>query len=153
MNIASLLSPELTLWGLEGSSKKKTLELIAEFIANKTAGIDPEDLFRSLIQREKLGSTGLGHGIAIPHSRFEQCTETIGALIKLTDPVDFNSIDNQPVDLLFVMIVPEQSNDSHLEALSTLAKKFMQADYRDALRATQNAKQLFEVAIAEAVLE
>ncbi|MFL0796997.1 MAG: PTS IIA-like nitrogen regulatory protein PtsN [Cellvibrionaceae bacterium] len=153
MKIASLLTPELTLWGLEGSSKKKTLELIAEFIASKTPGIDPDDLFRSLIQREKLGSTGLGHGIAIPHSRFKQCSDTIGALIKLTEPVDFNSIDNQPVDLLFVMIVPEQSNDSHLEALSALAEKFMEDSYRKALRTTENAKQLFEVATAEAVLK
>lgn len=148
MNIASLLTPELTLWGLEGSSKKKTLELIAEFIASKTQGIDNEELFRSLINREKLGSTGLGYGIAIPHSRFEQCNQTIGALIKLDRAVDFNAIDGEPVDLLFVLLVPEESNESHLEALSSLAEKFMDTSFRNDLRNSENAKQLYEVATA-----
>jgi nitrogen PTS system EIIA component len=148
MQIQSIISPNRTLCGLEGGSKKRALELLANAIAEDIPSIDADDLFRRLIARERLGSTGIGHGIAIPHCRVDKCTATIGALITLTEPVDFDSIDSQPVDILFAMLVPEDAHDEHLQNLAALAGALNDADYRERLRAAATDEALYQAAIS-----
>lgn len=147
MEIQALISPKRTLCGVEGGSKKRALELLANTIAQDVPGIEAEDLFRRLIARERLGSTGIGHGIAIPHCRVENCTGTIGALITLTEAVDFDAIDSQPVDILFAMLVPEEAHDEHLHNLAVLAGALSNAEFRDKLRAATSDQELYQSAV------
>ena len=146
MEIQALITPKRTLCGVEGGSKKRALELLANTIAQDVPSIDAEDLFRRLIARERLGSTGIGHGIAIPHCRVENCSGTLGALITLADPVDFDAIDSQPVDILFAMLVPEEAHDEHLQNLAALAGALSNADFREKLRNASSDRELYETA-------
>ena len=95
-----------------------------------------------------MGSTGIGEGIAIPHCRLKQCDKTFGVLLQLEHPIDFDAIDQQPVDLIFALLVPEEATDEHLKTLSMLAQKLSQADYREALRNSPDSKNLFQRAIS-----
>lgn len=147
MEIQALLSPKRTLCNLEGGSKKRALELLANAIAEDVPGIDGEDLFRRLVARERLGSTGIGQGIAIPHCRAENCTSAIGALVTLTEPVDFDAIDSQPVDILFAMLVPEEARDEHLQTLAALAGTFSSEAFRQKLRSANSDLDLYEAAV------
>lgn len=144
ISIQSILSPELALCGLPGSSKKKVLEEIAQRIAQQYPDMNENTIFNSLIGRERLGSTGIGQGIAIPHCRLESCHKVIGALLTLDQKVPFDAIDNEPVDLLFVLIVPQEATSEHLELLSQLAEKFNNADLCQRLRSCQSNEALYE---------
>lgn len=148
MDIQSILTPGRTLSGIEGISKKRALEILANTIAEDVPDIDADDLFRRLIARERLGSTGIGQGIAIPHCRIENCDGTLGALITLKEPIDFDAIDSEPVDVLFAMLVPEQAGDEHLHTLASLASSLNEAEYRRRLRAADTDRELYEAAIA-----
>lgn len=148
MQIKNMISPGRTLCGVEGGSKKRALELLASTIAQDIPSIDADDLFRRLIGRERLGSTGIGHGIAIPHCRVENCSGTVGALITLVEPVEFDAIDSQPVDILFAMLVPENAHDEHLQSLASLASALNDAGYRQRLRDAKSDAALYQAAIA-----
>ncbi|QEY16266.1 PTS IIA-like nitrogen-regulatory protein PtsN [Cellvibrio sp. KY-GH-1] len=148
MQIESLISASRTLCGVEGGSKKRALELLANAIAQDIPAIDADELFRRLIGRERLGSTGIGHGVAIPHCRVENCTGTVGALITLAEPIDFDAIDSQPVDILFAMLVPEDAHDEHLQTLATLAGALNNPEYRQRLRKAESDQALYQAAIA-----
>jgi nitrogen PTS system EIIA component len=148
MQIESLISPGRTLCGIEGGSKKRALELLANTIAQDIPAINADELFRRLIGRERLGSTGIGHGVAIPHCRVENCTGTVGALITLSEPIDFDAIDSQPVDILFAMLVPEDAHDEHLQTLATLAGALNNPEYRQRLRKAESDQSLYQAAIA-----
>ncbi len=147
MQIQSLISPGRTLCGIEAGSKKRALEILANTIAQDIPDIDADELFRSLIGRERLGSTGIGHGIAIPHCRIEHCSGTVGALITLADPIEFDAIDSQPVDILFAMLVPQDAHSEHLQTLAALAEALNKSDYRQRLRAASTNEALFEAAL------
>jgi PTS system nitrogen regulatory IIA component len=99
-----------------------------------------------LIAREKLGSTGLGEGIAIPHCRIENCSQPTGILLTLAEPIDFDSPDNQPVDLVFALLVPAEAHQQHLDTLAGLARLFSQPDFCDSLRNAQDRAELFSLA-------
>jgi PTS system nitrogen regulatory IIA component len=146
MEINSFLSPGRSLCRAPGASKKRVLENLAHFIHEDTPSLDADELFDKLVARERLGSTGLGQGIAIPHCRIKDCDHIIGCLVSLAEPIDFDAVDHQPVDLLFVLLVPEQAQDEHLTALATLAERFQQAEFCQALRAAESNQQLFEAA-------
>lgn len=146
MQIQSLISPGRTLCGVDAGSKKRALELLANTIAQDIPDIDADELFRSLIGRERLGSTGIGHGIAIPHCRVN-CETTVGALITLTEPIDFDAIDSQPVDILFAMLVPHDSDSEHLKTLAALAEALNKSEYRQRLRAATSNEALFQAAL------
>ncbi|MEQ5834563.1 PTS IIA-like nitrogen-regulatory protein PtsN [Marinobacter sp. R17] len=145
LTIQSILVPELTLCGVPGTSKKRILELIAENVARRYPELDETQIFNNLVSRERLGSTGIGQGIAIPHCRLEGCHQVVGALLTLEEGVAFDAIDNQPVDLLFVLIVPKEATSEHLELLSQLAEKFNDRSFCERLRRCEDASQLFEV--------
>lgn len=147
MDIHTLLSPDRTLCRVEGGSKKRAIEFLANAIAQDVPGIDADDLFRRLIGRERLGSTGIGHGIAIPHCRAENCTGAVGALITLTAPIDFDAIDSQPVDILFAMLVPEDAHDEHIQTLAALAGALSNEEYRNRLRSADSDIALYNAAI------
>lgn len=147
MQLQTILAPRRTLCGVQGSSKKRILDILARQIAQDIPTLNADDLFRSLVARERLGSTGLGHGIAIPHCRIENCTGTVGALIKLSEPIDFDAIDGEPVDIIFALLVPEEACDDHLQTLATLAGMFSDASFRNQLRQAQTDEDLYKLAI------
>jgi PTS system nitrogen regulatory IIA component len=150
MNLQTILSPELTFCNVPGISKKRLLETAAELIAAVVPQVNAGQIYEALIAREQLGSTGLGDGIAIPHCRIPRCQNTIGCLIKLDKPVDFDAVDNKPVDLLFFLLVPENTLAGHLEALRTLAENFSNPVFCERLRATGTNDELYAAAISEA---
>ena len=149
MQLNTILSPGRTLNGAPGSSKKRILENIAHFICDDIPTLKPNQLFDKLIARERLGSTGLGQGIAIPHCRSDSCNRIIGTLIKLEHAVDFDAIDGQAVDLVFVLLVPEEAHDEHLQVLAGLAEHFSNPDFCQRLRCADNNEALFAAATAE----
>ena len=146
MQIDHILTPERTFSGVQGGSKKRVLELIGKLVAQHT-NLDPDAIYENLIAREKLGSTGFGNGIAIPHCRLEDCHQAIGALLQLDGKIDFDTLDGQPVDLIFVLLVPQEATEQHLQILKMLAGKLDRADLRDALRAAPDADALYHVMV------
>ncbi len=144
LSIQSILTPELTLCGVPGTSKKRVLELIASQVSQQNPELDENQIFNNLIARERLGSTGIGQGIAIPHCRLENCRHVIGMLITLTQGIPFDAIDNQPVDLLFVLIVPQEATSEHLELLSQLAERFNNRALCDKLRQCGDSQSLYQ---------
>jgi PTS system nitrogen regulatory IIA component len=148
MNISDILTPERTFADLKCASKKRTLESISHWLGDQMSEFDGKELFNALINREKLGSTGFGDGIAIPHCRLDSCTQVTGALIRLAKAVDFDAIDAQPVDLLFVLLVPLEATNEHLQILATLAGSFGQSEFRERLRKATDAEAMYKIAIA-----
>ena len=147
MSITSILTPARTHCCVTGSSKKRVLEKIALLVSEDIPSLDAGALFKNLVCREKLGSTAIGHGIAIPHCRMNSCSAITGALIRLEQAIDFDATDEQPVDLLFVLLVPEEACDEHLQTLGQLAQLFSRRDFRDALRAAPDNQSLYQAAI------
>lgn len=130
--IADLLPPSNVVIDLDASSKKRVFEQ-AGLLFENNQGIARGDVFDSLFSRERLGSTGLGQGIAIPHGRVKGLKEAAGAFFRLTSPVQFDAPDSRPVSLLFVLLVPEQANEQHLQLLSELAQMFSDSEFRERL--------------------
>lgn len=142
--IASILQPSGVRCGVNGVSKKRALETVASLASNQQGHLDADELFQRLVARERLGSTGLGHGIAIPHCRMGNCQHTTAVLLQLNTPIDFDAIDGQPVDLIFALIVPEEAHEDHLQTLASLAQFFSHPEHLQALREAQNSKALYE---------
>ena len=140
--INKLLTPGRTVCRAPGVSKKRLFETAARIISNDQLSLPYEAIFSHLIAREKLGSTGLGKGIAIPHCRIGNCTHAMGALITLEDPIQFDAPDGESVDILFVLLVPEEAEQQHLDILAGIAGLFSQPDFCDALRAAQDTEAL-----------
>ena len=146
MQLSAILTPERTLCGAQGNSKKRVIENLSQFICQDIFALNADELFNKLIERERLGSTALGQGIAIPHCRIDNCSQITGSLIKLETPVDFDAPDGDPVDLLFVLLVPDEAHDEHLTALATIAELFSNPDYCNRLRACQDSEALYQAA-------
>ncbi len=145
-SLNDILSLSRTCYRANVSSKKKCLELVAQTIAGEFPQIQPNCIFDALIDRERLGSTGVGHGCAIPHCRLETTEHAIGALILLNDPIDFDSPDKIPVDIIFALTVPKEAQEQHLQLLSTIAGKLSSASFRDKLRQTSQREMLYQEA-------
>ncbi|MES2823358.1 MAG: PTS sugar transporter subunit IIA [Pseudomonadota bacterium] len=146
MNIQSLLTPSRVLCRIEAGNKRRALEILANTIAKDIPTIDAETLFRRFMARERLGSTGIGYGIAIPHCSIEECSDAVGALITLTEPLDFDAVDSQPVDILFAMLVPEGAHAEHLQNLAALANAMNDEKFRQQLRDAGHDAQLYQAA-------
>jgi PTS system nitrogen regulatory IIA component len=136
MKISDVLSPELTRCDFSGRSKKRIIEALSQLLAEHlNSGNElSKRLFDNFVAREKLGSTGLGKGVAIPHCRTSGIKKIHGCLVKLTHPVDFDAVDDQPVDLIFALVVPEEKNDEHLTTLARVASIMQNDGYRQRLR-------------------
>jgi nitrogen PTS system EIIA component len=138
MNLVSrLLPPNHVLLDLDVSSKKRLFEQIGLLFENSRQ-IPRSRVFDSLFDREKLGSTGLGYGVAIPHGRIKTLKEPVCAFVRTAAPIAFESPDGQPVNLVFAMLVPEHATEAHLELLSELAQMFSDAHLREALASTHD---------------
>lgn len=147
IRIENILTPGRSLVNVSGGSKKRVLEQIAAVIAQDVPGLDAQNIFESFIAREKLGSTGFGNGIAIPHCRMPGCTTPLSAVVHLEAPVDFDAIDGAPVDLLFVLLVPEEATDEHLELLRQIASMLDQETVRDRLRNATTGEELYQAVV------
>ena len=139
MNITELLTSERTVCRQDTGSKKRLLEQIGELLANGAPQLQQNEIFDALVNREKLGSTGLGKGVAIPHGRLPGLEQPVCAFVGLDTPVDFDAADNQPVDLVFALLVPEDSTEEHLQVLSTIAEIFSDPGICAALRDCQSS--------------
>ena len=139
--IAPLLPPSNVVVDLEASSKKRVFEQ-AGLLFENNQGIARSTVFDSLFARERLGSTGLGQGIAIPHGRIKGLKDAIGGFFRLNTPVQFDAPDGNPVNLLFVLLVPEQANEHHLQLLSELAQMFSDPEFREALLEAEGAEDI-----------
>lgn len=116
------------------SSKKRILEQAARLLAANSEEPAVEQIFERLLERERLGSTGLAGGVALPHARMPGIRESRGAFLRLAEAIEFDALDGKPVDLVFALLVPEDANEEHLQLLSKLAATFNQEDLRDRLR-------------------
>jgi PTS system nitrogen regulatory IIA component len=138
-----LLTPERTACRVPGLSKKRLFETLARIISDDQLSLSYDEVFSQLNTREKLGSTGLGEGIAIPHCRIGNCSQPTGALLTLAEPIDYDAPDNRPVDIVFALLVPEDANQQHLDTLAGLARLFHQADFCDHVREARDSEALY----------
>jgi len=129
---------------LKAGSKKQLLQELANLAGNVTA-LDPRQIFESLLQREKLGSTGLGRGIAIPHGKFSQLDKVYGFFGRLSQPVEFDSVDGEPVDLVFLLLAPESAGADHLKALARISRLLRDNAIVSKLRGTDDPHGLYSV--------
>lgn len=144
MQITELITPDRVACNVKVGSKKRTLELLGGLIAGDVPDLTQPEVFESLVGRERLGSTGLGRGVALPHGRLKNHPRTVGAFMKLEGGVDFDAADNAPVDLIFALLVPEQSTDEHLQILARLAAMFSDPQLCANLRRCANSVQLLQ---------
>ena len=127
-------------------SKKRVFERAAEAMG-AALNLSSETIYRALLAREKLGSTAIGEGIAIPHCRINECSEAAGCLVTLQEPIDYGSADGQDVDVIFVLLVPEEATEAHLKLLAALARSFSNAEVRDRVRQTQDPEALKQLLV------
>ena len=147
MQLEDILSRDRCHCRVEGISKKRILSKISEIVSENIDSLEATDVFDGLMAREQLGTTGLGNGIAIPHCRLAPCEDIIGALITLDKPIDFDSLDGKPVDILFVLLVPREENDEHVKTLAGLAALFNDEDFCYTIRHTLDSEDLYNIAI------
>ncbi|HHB93331.1 MAG TPA: PTS sugar transporter subunit IIA [Thioploca sp.] len=146
MQISNILTPERMLCYVEVTSKKRVFEYFSRLLAEEeNIKLSSHDIFNSLLTRERLGSTAIGYGVAIPHARVTKCNITLAAFLQLETGIDFGAIDKQPVDLLFALMVPENSTEEHLEILAQLASMFQENDFCDKLRNTKSCQDKFKL--------
>ena len=147
MQLEEILTPERCYCSVEGVSKKRLLKRISENIEKNVGYLDANKIFDALMAREQLGSTGLGNGIAIPHCKVPECREILGCIVTLEEPIDFDSIDSKPVDLIFVLIVPDEQSDAHVQTLSQVAQLFNDENFCFILRNTHDGEDIYNVVI------
>ena len=147
MELNELINPSRVLSGLKGQSKKRILEKASEFISQES-GFATEKVYHGLIERERLGSTGIGYGVAIPHCRINGLSseDARGYLIQLAEKIDFDSLDKGPVDLLFILLVPQHTSQLHLDLLSDLASCFKQNRFRSLVKLATSSSDLYSLA-------
>ncbi len=144
MEIAELITPESVIPNLKVTSKKQALQELAKRAAT-LFDIDERQVFEVLLEREKLGTTGVGNGIAIPHGKLADLGTLYGLFARLERPVDFDSIDERPVDLIFLLLAPENAGAEHLKALSRVSRVLRDKGVCDKLRATDTAEALYSL--------
>jgi len=145
--IAKLLPPSNIVLDLDVTSKKRLFEQVGLLFENNQ-GVARSLVFDSLFARERLGSTGLGQGVAIPHGRIKGLKEAVGAFVRLAIPVPFDAPDGKSVNLVFVLLVPEQATEQHLQILSELAQLFSDPDLRERLATDKDASSLHQTITA-----
>ena len=143
--ISDLLDEQTILVRMHATSKKRLLELLAESLAQRMPDLSASRIFESLVERERLGSTGMGDGLAIPHCRIPDGEGIHTAVATLDEPIDFDAPDKQPVDLLFVMVVRGDANQSHLDTLAQVANLYSDSGFRQKLRDAGSASQILEL--------
>lgn len=151
MNLSGLITPEAIIPVLKANSKKQVLKILAEKAADLT-GLDERVVFDIILQREKLGSTGVGSGIAIPHGKLPGIDQIVGIFARLERPVDFETLDDEPIDLVFLFLAPENAGADHLKALSQIARVLRCPDVVQKLRNTRDVNALYALLIQHSTL-
>lgn len=142
--IARLLSPDCVSLTAQAATKEALFQMAADAFGERL-GISNTQIRDSLLMREQLGSTGLGQGVGIPHGRLKGLKQVAGMFFRLSKPIPFDAPDNRPVDLVFFLLVPEQSTEEHLQLLSELAQGFSDPDFRDGLRQAVDASTVVQI--------
>jgi len=142
MDISDLILPESVIANLRVTSKKQALQELAKKAADLT-GQPERALFEVLMERERLGTTGVGHGIGIPHGKLPELDRLYGLFARLESPIDFDAIDEQPVDLIFVLLAPETAGADHLKALARVSRLFRDRTVCEKLRGTDSNEAIF----------
>ena len=142
MQLTDILTPQAILPSVKAGSKKQLLQELAAFAASQS-GLSESDVYEALLQRERLGSTGIGHGIAIPHGKLPKLNQLFGIFARLEKPLDFEALDGEPVDLIFLLLAPEEAGADHLKALSRVARALRDPAIAQKLRKSHDASALF----------
>ncbi|MGF1607139.1 MAG: PTS IIA-like nitrogen regulatory protein PtsN [Rhodothalassiaceae bacterium] len=148
MAMRDLLNPEAVRTGVKAGSKKQLLQIAARHAAD-LSGVSAEDLFAVLMERERLGSTGVGAGVAIPHAKLDGVDHIFGLFYQLAEPVPFEAVDDRPVDLMFMLLAPAQSGADHLKSLARVSRLLRDETMRQRLRGSQSADALFALLVQE----
>jgi len=148
MGLEDLLKPQGILYNLKAQCKREALHELAE-AASSLADIPASYIMATLLEREQLGSTGVGDGVAIPHGKIEGLGKITGLLARLETPVSFDALDDQPVDLIFMLLAPANATAAHLKALAKVSRLLRDREARDALRGADTAEALFAIATTD----
>ena len=148
MELTDLLKPESVIANLKATSKKQALQELSKRIA-EIIDQDERDIFGILLEREKLGTTGVGDGIAIPHGKLKSLEKLHGFFARLERPVDFDSIDERPVDLIFLLLAPESAGADHLKALARVSRLLRDKDNCEKLRGSDNPEAIYALLIEQ----
>jgi len=150
MELISIIQPSAVKYLHGVSSKKRLFQSISE-LAAPICATKQEVIVQALMERENLGPTGVGHGVALPHARLADANSVFGCFIRLEKAVDHNSVDRQPVDLIFALSAPEQAGVEHLRALAAVSRRLRNPDICEKLRSNDDPATLFEVLVGEVV--
>jgi PTS system nitrogen regulatory IIA component len=150
MDLADLITPEAIYPSLKAKTKKQALQEMAQR-ASVLTGVDAREIFDTLLQRERLGSTGIGRGIAIPHGRVAALRKIVSVFARLDEPIEFEALDNDPVDLIFLLLAPEHAGADHLKALARISRLLREPATIDKLRASRDRAALYSVLTQPAV--
>ena len=144
MEIKDILHPDCTLCAIQGTSKKRVLELISQIANQYLIDIDQATILSSLTSREKMGSTGIGNGIALPHGRLKDLENVMAIVVTSENPINYDAIDNAPVDIFFAILVPENKASKHLGTLSAIANSLNNKETLSRMRKAKTDQELFE---------
>ena len=144
MDLGDLITQDGIVPSLNAKSKKQALQVLASRAAELT-GQSQRDIFETLLQRERLGSTGVGHGIAIPHGKLGSLKRIFSLFARLSEPIDFDAIDDEPVDLIFLLLAPESAGADHLKALARISRLMREPSAIDKLRGSKDRSALYSV--------
>jgi PTS system nitrogen regulatory IIA component len=143
MQLYDILTPERVAPSLAATSKKRLLESLSQLLGRGVEGFDPNAAFQCLTERERLGSTGIGEGVALPHGRMKGLARALGAFAVLDAELDYDSIDRKPVKMVFALLVPENATTEHLQLLSRIAAVFNNKPLREKLLQTKSREELY----------
>jgi nitrogen PTS system EIIA component len=144
MHVADFIGPEAVIPSLKVKTKKQLLQELAAR-AERLTGVQERYIFDTLLQRERLGSTGLGEGIAIPHGKLAGLKRIVGIFARLGEPIDFDAVDGDPVDIVFLLLAPEGAGADHLKALAGISRLLREGHAVDKLRASKDAAAIYAV--------
>jgi PTS system nitrogen regulatory IIA component len=144
MDLGDLLTPESIIPSLKAKNKKQALQELSQRAADLT-GLQARDIFDTLLHRERLGSTGLGRGIAVPHVKFRALKTIVCLFARLEEPIEFDSLDNEPVDLVFLLLAPEHASGDHLKALARISRLLREPTSIERVRAAKDRAALHTV--------
>ena len=145
MKLNNLIKIDQIQVNVNAGSKKKVLEIISQIVSDCYPQYQTNIIFETLVGRERLGSTGIGHGVALPHGRLSNCKEPIGVFISLVEGVDFDAIDKKKVQFIFALLVPEDSTQEHLEILAKLAQFFRQEESHKKLSQASSREDIYKI--------
>ena len=153
VTLDQILAPECVRCDVPAASRKRTLQLLGEIFAEADPALTAQSVFDLLVARERLGSTGLGEGCALPHARVPGLDRTLAAFLRLGGGVDFDAPDHSPVDLVFGLLVPQESTDEHLETLAAIARVFADGRVRASVRSAEEPARIREILVGDGTFD